>query len=335
MEKQRDNFLDFCKGYAIFLVILGHVVQFISGNLQDQIFNFIYLFHIPFFFMLSGYLADKTIHLNNLFLLKKIRSLLLPFFSAGLTYALSFDKIPQLLHNPFHAGYWFLLSLFSIWLIFFCVYFIIRYLKIKNIIIEIILLFIPFFTYHFFEAYLPISLIQTLSLGFTFAFYRFFILGYILGKYKYIQDFIFTKFVSCISIILLFTIFILSTNGNITTNIPPTITQTILCISTLAWLKTIYPNPKNKARILLEKWGKYSLNIYIFHYFLIHCFILTEIQNFSPGIQTIINIGISILIINITLILQKPFEINPYLSFFFLGKKDHANTNNINNNSSI
>lgn len=89
MEKQRDNFLDFCKGYAIFLVILGHVIQFISGNLQDQIFNFIYLFHMPFFFMLSGYLADKTIHLNNLFLLKKIRSLLLPFFLLDL-------------HTPYH-----------------------------------------------------------------------------------------------------------------------------------------------------------------------------------------------------------------------------------------
>ena len=74
---QRLQHIDFMKGVAIFLVVLGHVYQF-SLNNCGTMFKFIYLFHMPFFFMLSGYFAYRT-NLTLYHFKKKTVRLLVPF----------------------------------------------------------------------------------------------------------------------------------------------------------------------------------------------------------------------------------------------------------------
>lgn len=49
----RINWIDFAKGVAIILVVIGHVIPE-SINL----FGFIYAFHMPFFFIMAGYLLN-------------------------------------------------------------------------------------------------------------------------------------------------------------------------------------------------------------------------------------------------------------------------------------
>ena len=71
--QQRDTFLDFCKGAAIFLVVLGHVLLK-SMDLRNGLFNFICLYHMPFFFMLSGYLAWRVKRFDVSFFKKKART---------------------------------------------------------------------------------------------------------------------------------------------------------------------------------------------------------------------------------------------------------------------
>lgn len=109
--KQRDTFLDFSKGIAIFLVVLGHVLEK-SMQQKNEVYEFIYLFHMPFFFMLSGYLACRTKAFDSRFYLKKIRSLLLPFFFVGISFTVLDGQYQSFFCNCFHNGYWFLLSLF-------------------------------------------------------------------------------------------------------------------------------------------------------------------------------------------------------------------------------
>jgi fucose 4-O-acetylase-like acetyltransferase len=55
----RDQQIDALKGFAIILVVLGHIVAFSNpGNFQDNLlFNIIYSFHLPLFFFVSGYLV--------------------------------------------------------------------------------------------------------------------------------------------------------------------------------------------------------------------------------------------------------------------------------------
>ncbi|ROT03695.1 hypothetical protein ED388_12660 [Muribaculaceae bacterium Isolate-007 (NCI)] len=51
------GYIDCLKGFAIFLVVLGHVVQ--NYNLMDSwIFRIIYSFHMPLFMFMSGYCFD-------------------------------------------------------------------------------------------------------------------------------------------------------------------------------------------------------------------------------------------------------------------------------------
>ena len=56
---ERIGFVDYGKSIAIFLVILGHL------NISSQLYLFIYSFHIPFFFFISGYLFNNTLSFQN------------------------------------------------------------------------------------------------------------------------------------------------------------------------------------------------------------------------------------------------------------------------------
>ena len=67
-EPTRSTYWDTVKALLIFLVILGHVVQFFmyesnnnSGFWSDPVFKVIYMFHMPLFMLVSGYFAAKSI----------------------------------------------------------------------------------------------------------------------------------------------------------------------------------------------------------------------------------------------------------------------------------
>lgn len=64
--KVRENWIDWAKSIGIMLVIMGHY------GMGDKIYGtFIYAFHMPLFFIVSGYLFTpppcKIILTNNLF----------------------------------------------------------------------------------------------------------------------------------------------------------------------------------------------------------------------------------------------------------------------------
>lgn len=51
---QRINWIDWGKAFAIYLVVLGHLLS--ETGVEGKIHDFIYLFHMPFFFFISGLL---------------------------------------------------------------------------------------------------------------------------------------------------------------------------------------------------------------------------------------------------------------------------------------
>lgn len=77
MSDKRIEWIDFSKGVAIYLIIIGHCFSQ-GGNL---ILTLVYGFHVPFFFIISGYLYGKKSHMNYSFNVKNFLSkLLLPYF---------------------------------------------------------------------------------------------------------------------------------------------------------------------------------------------------------------------------------------------------------------
>lgn len=72
--KQRIESWDILKGIGIFLVILGHVTQ--NKDLAD----FIYAFHMPLFFIVSGYF----LHNKKNFIKSQAKTLIMPYLFFGL-----------------------------------------------------------------------------------------------------------------------------------------------------------------------------------------------------------------------------------------------------------
>lgn len=103
---------------------------------------------MPFFFMLSGILAWKAVE-RDFFtnIRKKAISLLLPFITCGLAFSLAFDKVEEFLFSDFHAGYWYLLSLFTCWTIFIPLQKLINriYAFKGKMVVDMVILLSPFF----------------------------------------------------------------------------------------------------------------------------------------------------------------------------------------------
>lgn len=60
MSIMRLKYLDFIKGFAILLVVLGHVIQFSDNSFDNNIlFRYIYSFHMPLFMFTSGFASCK------------------------------------------------------------------------------------------------------------------------------------------------------------------------------------------------------------------------------------------------------------------------------------
>lgn len=233
MNMQRIEYIDFMKGIAIFLVVLGHVYQFCFKD-TGQVFQFIYIFHMPFFFLLSGYFAQRT-RVNVDFFKKKTISLLFPFVFGGSLFALLNGQMQAYIYSDFHAGYWFLWSLWHCWLLFALMLKIIEWLKIKYGILQIGVLLLPFLISKLFNDSTPYGL----SFSFTFAFYRFFILGYMIGKYKWMESWLSKELVQAICLIL-FVLFYCMVDSAFVKALPMTVVQVLLCLAFFSLLKYIY-----------------------------------------------------------------------------------------------
>lgn len=72
-KKTRLAWIDIAKGYGILLVILAHIYKF----------EYIYSFHLPLFFIISGYTHNSTNVDFYIFLRKKFRTVVIPYFSLG------------------------------------------------------------------------------------------------------------------------------------------------------------------------------------------------------------------------------------------------------------
>lgn len=73
VKKDRIEYIDIAKGLGITLVIIGH------SHCPAEIRNFIYFFHMPFFFFLSGILISPTKRFSE-FLIDRVRYLLVPYY---------------------------------------------------------------------------------------------------------------------------------------------------------------------------------------------------------------------------------------------------------------
>jgi len=84
---ERNKIIDITRGYAMFLVVLGHAIQYANPETMDEniIFRLIYSFHMSLFMFISGLAVSysKT-EINSDWLRKRFFNLIIPFFAWGI-----------------------------------------------------------------------------------------------------------------------------------------------------------------------------------------------------------------------------------------------------------
>lgn len=268
--QDRQLFWDNYKGVLIFLVVFGHFLyQYatkINGSLADDIFTFIYLFHMPAFIFVSGYLSKSERSRGKKSLLKLLLYYLV-FNTAMMIFLYLFRGTSIDLLTPYNS-YWYILSLI-VWR------FSIEDLsKVKGII--------------------PISILIAILIGFwpefgnilsirrTIAFFPFFLLGYSFSKEKFEEmltkkNIVKTLLYIVVLILVSIGICIFINTKDITLSMllmgTYKISQDalyrvlIFIISILMIILTMLVTP-NKKIPLITKIGRNSLLIYLVHRFI-------------------------------------------------------------------
>ena len=116
MNRKDTNYLNIMKGMCIILVVFGHsIVPSMRENnhILQAIWNFIYLFHMPVFFFVSGYLFEinKNRYSNTKeFITKKFQLLMIPYFVYSIISYIGINvctQIPKLNSILSSSGYFY------------------------------------------------------------------------------------------------------------------------------------------------------------------------------------------------------------------------------------
>ena len=229
----RNITLDYLKAFGIFLVIFGHL------KIENKyIINWIYSFHVPLFFIISGFLHHQSPNFKD-FIIKNFKALIVPYFFfyiicwfleipvKQIKVFLDFS-IHDLLLKPFfgmilmegsHSSYsmmmdiplWFIISLFWVKILFFLIN---KVFGTKNYFLISMLISLIF-------AYLlKQNNIFIFSIDSSLVVLIFYAFGYLFKSLIEKQNFNFTKITNfLLFIVLIFISFYLtSVNGFVDTN---------------------------------------------------------------------------------------------------------------------
>lgn len=169
----RNLFFDSLKGVLIILVVFGHFLAYgLSSRLCLATYNFVYMFHMPLFIVISGYFSNPS---SNRYW-RRTLGLLETYFVFQLLFMLLNQapfSIRSLLVPQF--GLWYLLSLFY-WRIILALF----PLPIGGLNPKVLLCFA--FLFGFIGGVLPVS--KFMSIQRTFYFFPFFMAGFCVRNSK-------------------------------------------------------------------------------------------------------------------------------------------------------
>lgn len=117
---KRLNYIDQLKGFAILLVVAGHVLEFcLYPGKSSFLHDVIYSFHMPLFAFLSGLVFTSLSAKRQVGkkLQKQSYRLLVPFLTMGMIYAYTIRRNEGFLLQPYKLGLWYLLFLWQCYII--------------------------------------------------------------------------------------------------------------------------------------------------------------------------------------------------------------------------
>lgn len=327
---QRVEHIDYLKGFAILMVLLGHIfIAKAPAGTHYPFCEMIYSFHMSLFFFVSGFLAYKTNKIKEkgavFFLKKRAVSLLVPYLF-WLLIAPYFIKnsyptnIKELINKFYfipNLNYWFLPLLF-IYNIIYLLYYKLTMGRSKNQELKV---------------YSLICLIG-LSIGLVCKqyyvvvytiYFASFMFGHYLSKYNNLELFITQKHIygsSAILLCIMWKFFPIEPNGDKFLSLANLVALFICsytaCIVFYTFFKQIHLAKPSKW--YLSEMGKYTLALYLLPLF----FFTNNFEWTNCYTHALINIealGIAILQSFIAYGIAKIIDEIPYIRTFLLGKQ--------------
>lgn len=193
-SKSRNDKVDIIRGIAILMVVLGHTISTTTTHYeQNWLFRMIWSLQMPLFFILSGYITKYARSIESAkdvgnYIVRKICAYIFPwivwtfFVRALLMGQTVFFDIPYFLYHM-DIGYWFLISLFTVNLIYGIAIFLSQ--KLAKQKIKRILLFMLFFMIGTGILFILGSVLgmNFLSIKLTLYYIPFFLGGWLYGQF--------------------------------------------------------------------------------------------------------------------------------------------------------
>lgn len=349
MGKKRLLSLDALKGFAILLVILGHIGSFSDpGTISTQTFlhTFIYVVHMPLFIMTAGYFAQRRVDsLSSLtkFLSDKFIRLILPAFLWYTFYALwtmGSVNYAGLLGNH----YWFTFTLFNLMLIFMCqntlLGFVLRCFKqAENRVLEVVLHVLCMLGVYYALSTLTIPssvpAVRTWLMlkDLAACFYPFLVCGWLVGRLDLLEKLRSKSVIAVAFLLFVCSVVYLSKHAEWKSYLEYgglLHMHRLMAVSFFVLMVYVmHEVTEREGRIgrWLVTLGQWSLPIYFVHYFFIPAF--PGMNNFLANISSTLRLSTELFILmGGTLMTLLPslaviycIRLNPYLDFALFGEK--------------
>lgn len=338
----RFPYIDALRGFAIILVVFGHVEHFGFFVFEgfSAIGNFFQAIQMPLFFFISGFVVYKALPVNSLkklgsLLCGKTLQLIIPALLVGLiyTYAKSGGDFLSFMANASKKGYWFTISLFEMMFIYYLISYVMNKFQKDGLFLLFTVSMICFVLKLPFKAYPILEEIGNYtSLHYTFNHFQFFAIGLIVRKYwvKF-ETLLNSQTIMTLALLLMSLLFWLQlyifNNGNLSGNIGKV-------ISTMVEVAVAYPtvyvmffcfNRYYKPTFLkgtLELVGKRTLDIYLIHYFLLPRLpMVGEFFRTYPNVilECLVGFALALIVVAASLIVSRLIRLSDFCGRYVLG----------------
>lgn len=320
---KRLPYIDQLKGVAIILVVVAHFIA--VGNLYKTIskelfFDFANQYCMPIFFFLSGLVIKQEKKNVCKYLLIKVRAVLIPFLVWGTLITLyKQTTILDFFCDYRKMGYWFL------WVLFFFYVFQIMFSSISALVnkrnkwwLDLVILIVGFVVlkvgYHF----MPRSWNCFLGYILWLDYIIYFMVGMLIKKYNVVDKAFTAHIFYAIAFVVLLILELFNIQFNYINVVMSFCVIFIFCVF-------FYYTQENWMTNGLAYIGRYSLSIYVMHFFLlpyIHLDPIVEWLNLTNNyiVEGVLLLASAILVCVFCILGDHILQCSKYLRVLFLGK---------------
>lgn len=302
--KQRVEYIDRLKGFAILCVVIGHFTLWAVGRHNDPLHDFVYLYHMPLFFFLSGIVISAVPKPKKVLI--KACQFLCPFFLVGgLAYSAYINgNFHDFIWGQFKYGYWYLQTLTLMYILLLPFNWTVfngggsRSAILKDIVMAIGV----YFFLVIINGFLSSDYSALTGIGQARLYWPYFILGFFFHKYQLTKRLMSYNVVMSLAMIFIFPACILYFSGF-------SHIYNLLSLSFIIVFVYLFKSREGETSAIereLARIGRGTLDVYIFHYFVISTVHLGAFGQWLENSENwlllgIVNVSVSIIIAYICL----------------------------------